>query len=71
MSVISGKRKMELSNEEKILRALYVVHQENEHIMATILAHYCYPKDYEKAKDDMIKDWDRAFDEAIGINEKK
>lgn len=71
MSVISGKRKMELTNEEKILRALYVVHQENKQIMATIFAHCCYPKDYEKAKDDMIKDWDRAFDEAIGINEKK
>lgn len=71
MSVISGKRKMELSNEEKILRALYVIHQENEVIMRVVLTHTCYPKDYEETEKKIMRDWDKAFDEAIGINEKK
>ena len=71
MSVISGKRKMELSNEEKILRALYVIHQENEVIMRTVLTHACYPKDYEETEKKIMRDWDKVFDEAIGINEKK
>lgn len=62
---------MELSNEEKILRALYVIHQENEYIMAMALEHCCYPKDYEKTRDKLIKDWDKTFDRAIGIDEEE
>ena len=66
-TVISGKRKM--SNEEKILRALYVIHQENEVIMRTVLSHTCYPKDYEETEKKIMRDWDKAFDKAIGYEE--
>ena len=71
MSVISGKRKMELSNEEKILRALYVIHQENEVIMKAVLTHTCYPKDYEEIEKKIMRDWDKTFDRAIGIDEEE
>ena len=55
--------------EERIARTLYVIHQENQQIMSMVLAHSCKPKEYEATKEKIFKDWDRAFEEAMRVDE--
>ena len=43
-----------------ILQMLYVLHQENEAIVTLLLQQMCYPKDFDKTCNDILKSWDKT-----------
>ena len=59
-------KKDNISDTEKILNLLTLMHEENKAIMTRLLQVTCYPKDFDKATRDVIRAWDGTFNECIG-----
>ena len=58
-------------NNLKIESLLSLIHSENKVILTYLLAHVCYPKDYEKCLEENIKQWDKAYEKIMRIEDAK
>lgn len=55
-----------MTDNEKILNLLTLIHQENTALMSVLLTVASYPQDYEKINKNTQKEWEEAFYRCIG-----
>ena len=58
-------------NNLKIESLLSLIHSENKIILQYLMAHVCYPKDYEKAVKEVLDQWDKAYEKIMRIRDEE
>lgn len=58
-------------NKLKLESLLSLIHEENRVLLTYVLAGVCYPKDYDRCLKENLKQWDKAFEKIMRIEDEE